>query len=121
MHVASSCTVNWICEVHARNFTLKCAIAADQVASWSDSNRMNIKKTKEILIGSISNLPPTLVTFHDRCIGRVSSYKLLGVIVCNNLSWDEHINYICLKANKRLHFLKLLKRSRMSPEDMLQY
>lgn len=98
-------------------------IAADQIASWSDSNLMNIniKKTKEMLIGSISNLPPPLVTFDDHCIERVSSYKLLGVIVSNNLSWDEHINFICSKANKRLHFLKLLKRSRMSPEDMLQY
>jgi hypothetical protein len=71
-------------------------IAADQIASWSDSNLMNIniKKTKEMLIGSISNLPPPLVTFHDHCIERVSSYKLLGVIVSNNLSWDEHINFI---------------------------
>ena len=32
-----------------------------------------------------------------------------------------HYNFICLKANKRLHFLKLLKRSRMSSEDLLQY
>ena len=34
-------------------------IAADQIASWSDSNFMNIniKKTKEMLIGGISNLP----------------------------------------------------------------
>jgi Reverse transcriptase (RNA-dependent DNA polymerase) len=98
-------------------------IAADQIASWSDSTLMNIniKKTKEMLIGSISNLPPLLATFHDHCIERVSSYKLLGVIVSNKLSWNEHIHFICLKANKRLHFRKLPMRSRMSPEDMLQY
>jgi hypothetical protein len=70
-------------------------IATNQVLEWSVLNHMkiNIKKTKE----------------------------MLGVLVTDNLSWDQHINDICLETNERLHFLKLLKRSSMSSDNLLQY
>jgi hypothetical protein len=38
-----------------------------------------------------------------------------------NLSWDDHVYTISVKVNKRLHFLKLLKRSSMTCDDLLQY
>jgi hypothetical protein len=39
------------------------------------------------------------------------------VIISNNLNWEQHINTICLKAS----FLKLLKRSSMSSDDLIHY
>jgi hypothetical protein len=72
-------------------------------------------------MGSIVNLPPPLLIVQDCCIERVTSYKLLGVTISNNLNWEQHINTICLKASKRLHFLKLLKRSSMSSDDLIHY
>jgi hypothetical protein len=98
-------------------------LVADQVADWSDANLLNInvKKTKEMLVGPITKLPPPPIALFDQCIERVTSYKLLGVSVTNSLNWDQHVDDICSKANKRLHFLKLLKRSAMSPTDLLQY
>lgn len=72
-------------------------------------------------MGSVlKHLPPT-VCIDGNNIGRVDSFKLLGVIVSNTLNWEEHVAATCVKANKRLHFLKLLKRSSMSPTDLLQY
>ena len=47
--------------------------------------------------------------------------QLLGVIITNNLNWEAHVSAIYAKASKRLHFLKLLKRSSMPTEDLLQY
>ena len=43
-------------------------------------------------------------------IERVSSYKLLGVIITNDLSWNEHCDSIHKKATKRLFVLRTLKR-----------
>ena len=38
-------------------------------------------------------------------ISRVSSAQYLGVTVTDNLSWNEHINQICKKANSTLGLL----------------
>lgn len=95
----------------------------DQIKAWSSSNFMivNQKKTKEMIIGAIQHDPPSPVKFNDDNVECVTSFKLLGVTIDNNLKWDSHVNLVCLKANKRLHFLKLLKRSSMSVEDLLHY
>ena len=58
---------------------------------------------------------------NDDTVERVTSFKLLGVIIANNLNWDEHVASIYAKANKCLHFLKLLKRSSVTVDDLLQY
>ena len=44
----------------------------------------------------------------------VSSFKLLGLIITSNLSWDQHVTYICSKASKRLYAIRLLKRTEVS-------
>ena len=97
--------------------------AVNQVVIWSAANHLNIniKKTKEMLMGSIVNLPPPPLIVQDCCIERVASYKFLGVTISNNLNWEQHINSISLKASTRLHFLKLLKRSGMSSADLVHY
>ena len=41
-------------------------------------------------------------------IERVSSYKLLGVYLNNDLSWNLHCDYITKKANKRLYILRIV-------------
>jgi hypothetical protein len=97
---------------------------ANQVMNWSQANFMNInsKKTKEMLLGPISrSSPPPPLMLSSRSIERVTSYKLLGVTITDTLDWDQHIDAICTKASKRLHFLKMLKRSAMAPDDLLQY
>lgn len=51
----------------------------------------------------------------------VNQFKLLGVVVNNQLKWGDHVDYICSKINKRLYFLKHLKRADLSSEDLLTY
>jgi hypothetical protein len=82
---------------------------------------INTKKTKEMMLGPALFNPPPLTVINDRTIERVASFKLLGVTIANNLNWDEHITTICNKANKRLYYLKLLKRCLVSAEDLLHY
>ena len=72
-------------------------------------------------MGTIRESLPPPITIDGNCIDRVDSFKLLGIIITSNLSWEEHVSAIHAKACKRLHFLKLLKRSSLSSQDLLQY
>ena len=82
---------------------------------------INTKKTKEILLGSALKDPPSAIVLDSEIVDRVTSFKLLGVTVNNCLNWNDHVSAVCAKANKRLHFLKLLKRSSVARDDLLQY
>jgi len=87
--------------------------AADEICGWSYYNKVNVntKKTKEMLLGSITKDPPPLITVNSSAVERVQSFKLLGVLLTSCLSWSEHITAVCTKASKWLYFLKLLKHS----------
>ena len=44
-------------------------------------------------------------------IKRVHSYKIVGVHVSDDLTWNTHINYLFKKGNKCLYALRILKKS----------
>jgi hypothetical protein len=98
-------------------------LASYQLAKWSTENLMNInsKKTKEMILGPALFNPPPPIVINNGIIERVTSFKLLGVTITNSLKWDEHITTICCKVNKRLHYLKLLKRCSIPADDLLHY
>ena len=112
-----------LCEVITDSSISQMQAAACQLVAWSNTNLMNIntKKTKEMMLGSILSNPPPLIVTNDVTVERVTSFKLLGLTIANNLSWEEHIMSVCNKANKRLNYLKLLKRCSVSVDDLLQY
>jgi hypothetical protein len=82
-------------------------LAVNQVVAWSQSNFMNIntKKTMEMLLGPVTSHPLTIIAINKGIVEQVSSFKLLGVDITNNLQWVEHVTTIWAKVNKRLHFL----------------
>jgi hypothetical protein len=97
--------------------------AADQIADWSKFNyvNINVRKTKEMLLGPVKKNPPPLIELGSIKVDRVSSFRLLGVNIMDNLSWDDHVSAVCSKAGKRLHLLKLLRRSSVTANDLLQF
>ncbi len=81
--------------------------AMRSAANWLDDNKLslNIGKTKCMFIGTSHKL--SKANFSDieckgETIGRVESFKYLGVILDNLLRFDKHTNYI-----KRKVFLKM--------------
>jgi hypothetical protein len=84
---------------------------------------INTKNTKEMLLGPVTSHPLTNIAINkgQGIVEQESSFKLLGVVITNNLQWEEHATSICAKVNKRLHFLKLLKRAGVTTADLLQY
>ena len=109
--------------IASKSYTSVMHHVADEICGWSYYNKVNIntKKIKEMLLGSVSKDPPPLITINNSPVERVQSFKLLGVLLTSSLSWSEHITAVCTKASKRLYFLKLLKRSGMTSDDLLYY
>ena len=81
--------------------TSQMATYVNELQHWSASNNMQINKdkTKEMVITNSHTVSLPLLPN----IERVDSFKLLGIVVSNDLKWNRHINYITHKVNSRLH------------------
>ena len=68
----------------------------NNVVEWSNNNLMNIKvaKTKEMLIGRINKEPPRNIFICSNVIERVSSFRLLAILIDNNLKWSSYTAYV---------------------------
>jgi len=83
---------------------------------------INWNKTKKKLIGTnAANVISNALCVSDYVTERVYSFKLLGVVSEHNLKWNAHVDSICTKASMRLHYLKVLKRSSLSRDDLLYF
>ena len=87
----------------------------DKFSKWLISNQLtlNINKKKFFNIGSsqrLKKLNSISITTDDKCIEEVSSFSYLGVVINNHLiSWQDHIDYISNKTNKKLELLRRKK------------
>ena len=79
-------------------------------------------KCKEMLI-SFKRKTPVIsnITINNTPIERVTSYKLLGLIVSSNLTWNDHIESLTKKASKRIYSVCLLKRACVAEQDLVTF
>ena len=81
--------------------------------------QLNVKKTKELRISFLNDsLCFEQLTTNNDQVEVVSYFKLLGLIITSNLSWNQHVIYICSKASKRLYAIRLSKRAGVSSSDL---
>ena len=84
--------------------------------SEADGFQLNESKCKELRISFCrSGSFVDHVTINDKQIEVVSSAKLLGVVVSDNLRCNARVESICKKAVTRLYFLRQLKRANLYP------
>ena len=92
----------------------------DSIDSWATYNcmKLNAKKCKELWVSFLKETPqlPSLTIGH--MVETVQSHKVLGLIIQNNLKWDEQIRSIITKASKRLYGLRVLCRGGIPPADL---
>ena len=93
----------------------------DDLVKQATHTAMNVngKKTKEMLVGTVSRDPPPPLMLGGATVDRVTTFKLLGVHVSDDLRWQQHVDAISSKAASRLWFLRQLKRSGAPIEDLL--
>ena len=61
------------------------------------------------------------MTVNGKKLPVVKNAKILGLTISSNLKWTDHINEVIKKANKRLYFIILLKRAKVSPKDIANF
>ena len=97
--------------------------SANVLMEWSTNNKMqlNTDKTKEMVVYfGKKALALNQIRIQDSNIEQVSSFKLLGVTINDQLTWQDHVQNICKKAAQRLYFLILLKRAGITPKDIIK-
>ena len=74
------------------------------------------------MVVSFSRDPPQVrpILLGRTVVERVHQIKLLGLIVTDDLKWQEHCDYLCGKASPRLYFLRVLRRAGVDPGDLVR-
>ena len=55
----------------------------------------------------------------DQSLELVTSHKVLGLVIQNNLKWNNHIEAILIKTSKRLQTLRVLRRGGVETKDLI--
>jgi hypothetical protein len=90
--------------------------AVDGLNGWADTNKiaLNPNKTKDMWICFTDSIPePPRIQINDK---EVNSFKRLGLSCQNDLKWNEHVDQITCKANKRLYHLRQCRKSQLPTE-----
>ena len=78
---------------------------ANRVIEWSHENRvqLNADKCKELRISFVKEqrvFDPIIIEGKE--VELVTSTKLLGLTIANDVTWNDHVTEITKKASKRL-------------------
>ena len=99
-----------------------CHIVSDVQEFASNNNmQLNPKKCKEMRVSFhyYNSCEPQPMVTGGTYIEEVTSFKLLGVYISDDLSWAVHCGYVVKKANKRLYAIRQLKKCRVPPVDLV--
>ena len=111
-------------EIVPRNGISLLNVAVNDIYSFSIHHNMklNPKKCQEMLINFMQNGNFTIrpIVIGNNTVERVTTYKLLGIIISNDLKWSEHIDYISKKASKRLYSLRILQKVGVNRNGILK-
>jgi len=84
----------------------------NRLGEWVAVNKIIINRNKceAVRFTRARVQDPLNYTLGDQLIPEASSCKYLGIILCSDLNWADHVNYTVRKACKALHFImRLLK------------
>ena len=92
----------------------------ESLSTWAQANKMiiNRRKSKEMILASFAKQSIPALTVQSHVLDRVSIFKLLGVTLSNDLSWEAQVNTICEKVASRVYYLKQLRRAGLSSDDL---
>ena len=96
------------------------------MANWFSHNHLilNVKKCSYMVIGSKSKLVPfsnVSIGIDNTPLVRVNQCKYLGVIIDCNLTWNQQIESVRLKALRNLHLLRRARYFIDQPTALMLY
>jgi hypothetical protein len=100
------------------------SIVANEISDFAVSRGMNLnpKKCKEMFASFLKYDLQCIDSIYisGTPVERVCCYKLLGVIISQDLTWNRHVDYILKKANSRLYSLRQLRKAGLTQHDLLK-
>ncbi|VEN51647.1 unnamed protein product [Callosobruchus maculatus] len=90
----------------------KIQVVIKEFDNWCYRNRLIINFSKTVTMEFHTKLkPPHNInfTFNGALITPSTSSKFLGIYLDSQLSWDDHINAVCLKLSKAYILINSLK------------
>ena len=91
--------------------------AVDELVAWCDRHYLvlNVTKTEEMIIDFRTKKEPLEpLTIKGEDVRQVKTYKYLGTIIDDQLSWSENIEACLKKSNQRLFFLRKLRKFKVN-------
>ena len=89
------------------------------VSSRGNENHLNLNagKTKEMIFDfrKIQNDKAPII-INNTSVKQVPSYKYLGLIIQNNLKWNEHVTAQVKKADQRMYHVRRLSKLKIDNE-----
>ena len=94
----------------------------DYINSWASGDwmRLNAKKFKELRLCFFEEKPQLApLTIDGQLLEVFSAHNVLGLIIQNDLKWNEHIASVVAKVSKRVHILRVLRRGVVPAADLV--
>ena len=89
----------------------------NKLSNWCTRNKLTInsKKTKYCIYGMRSNIKKskaihTVLSLNNNILDRVCSYKYLGFILDDHLTFNKHISELCKIVSHKLYLLAKIRR-----------
>ena len=84
--------------------------------------KLNVTKTKELIVDfrRIKG-EHRQVNINGEDVEQVKEYKYLGTTISNTLDWSTNVGLLHKKANKRLYFVRTLKKFRIDPTLIVMF
>ena len=89
----------------------------DALTTWCSTWKLIFNCSKCVSLHLALSSPSSVIYNSDNhALDCVTKHKDLGVYMCNNLSWSEHVKFITSKAYRALH---LIRRTFSTPSTSL--
>ena len=117
-HVASDIGID---EHYIPATSLKTQENLDNIAQWTDLNKMKINedKTKYMVFSRSETEVATRLRVNNKTIDRIEETKLVGVWLDTWLDWSKNTKEICKSAYARMTMLTKLRYVGVPTEDLL--
>jgi len=93
----------------------------NNVLEWSSNHHLPINQAKCSVLDIITkkSIVSSPVMSPSGMLPQVSSLRVLGVTISDDLRWNNHIDSVLKKSNKRAYLIQNLKRAACPPPAML--
>ena len=98
--------------------------AVDELATQASADKFQLNETKckELRITfSHSRKNFDLIKVNGQDLECVEQTMILGLQISSDLTWNNHVSEVVKKVNKRLYFLRQLKRAQVNSEELLLF